>query len=290
MKKLFLSLALVATALAFTSCGDDEPNQYQTLKETVVGQDLINSTITMAQNKATYVETADYTFNIERSEKEAKVSVVASGVKFDSRMPIEVSFRMEDIKTLDFDENTISFSAPHVKMYKSALEEEYSGYEITNVEGYIDSKNGVYSLEYIVNGTWRVLVSNKTIRTIVANNDYTAPTELYYTYQIDIATMKAEVFIYNVQFQVGGAMSPVLKKISVPDLDVTATATGLELTGDNIVPVSYSGENLDQPRPMPSMQVTNFKSTLNVRNGDHSIYFNCNGGEHHENKKLYLWE
>ena len=289
MNKILLSLALVATALAFASCGDDEPNQEETIKESVVGKNLINSTITIAQNKATYIETADYTFNIERTSKEAKVGIVASGVKFDSAMPFEVSFRLEDIKSTRFDENTISFSAMHVKIYKSSGE-EFQGYDITNVEGYVDKKNDVYSLEYIVNGTWRIIVSNSTIRSTVADNNYTAPSELYYIYKIDIASMKAEVFIYNVQFTVGGATSPVLKKISIPDLNVEATVAGLELTGDNIVPTYYTGENLDQATPYPALIVTNFKSTLNMRNGEHSIYFNAHGGEHKVDNTLYLWE
>ena len=98
MKKILLSLALVATALAFTSCTDDEPNQEQPVKETIQGKDLINWTIKAADNTTNYVETADYTFNIERTKNEATVSVLAQGVQFDSHMPFEVSFRMEDIK------------------------------------------------------------------------------------------------------------------------------------------------------------------------------------------------
>lgn len=288
MKKFLLSLALVATALAFTSCGDDEPVvQDEPIKETIVGRGLISSVITIAQNKATYIETADYTFNIERTKNDAKMSILANDVKFDSHMPVKVSFLLDDIKAICYDNNTIMFNATKVKMYKTTGE-EYTGYEITNVQGYIDSKNGVYSFEYVVNGTWRIIVCNSTIRTCVTNNDYTAPAELYYTYQIDIAAMKAEVFIYNVQFQVGDAMSPVLKKISVPELDVTATATGLELTGDNIVPTYYTGANLDQATPYPALAVTNFKSTLNLRNGEHTIFFNCHGGEHQVRNLLYL--
>ena len=292
MKKILLSLALVATALTFTSCGDDEPIiQDEPIKETIVGKNLISSVVTIAQNKATYIETADYTFNIEGTKNDAKMSIVATDVKFDSHMPVKVSFRLEGIKAIYFDNNTIMFNAAKVKMYKTTGE-EYSGYEITNVQGYIDSKNGVYSLEYVVNGTWRIIVCNTTIRTCVTNYDYTAPTELYYTYQIDITTMKAEVFIYNVQFQVDNDMSPVLKKISIPGLDVTATATGLELTGDNIVPTYYTGANLDQATPYPALIVTNFKSTLNLLNGEHTIFFNCHGGEHQVRNLLYinLWD
>lgn len=294
MKKFLFSLALVAMTLSLTACGDDEPSiKDETTKESVVGKDLINSVIDMKQNQPNYIETADYTFNIERNgNKEAKVSVSASGVKFDSHMPFEVSFRFEDIKCSQFDEHTVSFNAMHVKMYKPT-DEEYAGYDISNVEGYIDSKNGVYSLEYIVttsSGSWRVIVSNTMIRSTVSNNDYSAPTQLYYTYQIDIATMKAEVFIHNVQFTVGGAQSPVLKKISIPDLDVVATLAGLEITGDNIIPIYYTGENLDLGTPYPALIVTNFHSTLNLRNGDHSIYFNAHGGEHKVDNTLYLWK
>lgn len=295
MKKFLLSLALVATAFAFTSCGDDEPYVPTITNETVHGKGLISSTITIEQNKATYIETADYTFNIEyRDMKEATVEVVANGVKFDSHMPYAVSFAMEGINTttLTLDKNTINaieFAASSVKFLDAETGEENTRYKLTDVRGYIDKKNGVYTLTYTVNGTWRVLVCNSTILSRVLNNDYTAPSDTYYIYKIDIATMKAEVFLHNIQFKVGGASSPVLKKISIPGLDVTATATGFELSGDNIVPFNYSGENLDQATPMPPMVVTNYTGKIDLIESMHTIYFNSMGGEWDGFSALYLW-
>ncbi len=290
MKKFLLSLALVATALAFTACGDDEPYVPTIINETVHGKNLINSTITIAQNKATYIETADYTFNIEyRDMKEATVEVVANGVKFDSHMPYAVSFAMEGINTTTLKENTIEFDAPSVKFLDAETGEENSRYKLTDVRGFIDKNNGVYSLVYTVNDTWRVLVCNSTILSRVAYNDYTAPSDIYYIYKIDIATMKAEVFLHNIQFKVGGATSPVLKKISIPNLDVTATATGFELSGDNIVPFNYSGENLDQATPMPPMVVTNYTGKIDLIESMHTIYFNSMGGVWDGFSGLYLW-
>ena len=310
MKKILLSLALVATALAFTSCTDDEPNQEQTVKETIQGKDLINWTIKAADNTTNYVETADYTFNIERTKNEATVSVLAQGVQFDSHMPFEVSFRMEDIKASSFDENFVRFKAESVKFYDPETGEENAKYKLTNVRGYVDKKNNVYSLDYTVNGTWRVLVCNSTVSSLVTDNNYNATSELYYTYKIDVANRKAEVFIYNVQFQVGGATSPVLKKISIPNLDVEFTTLNyteltdvdditiitdpiIKLTGDNIVPIYYTGENLDQATPYPALVVTNFNSALCINQGFYTIYFNARGGEHNSannpNCNLYLW-
>ena len=310
MKKILLSLALVATALAFTSCTDDEPNQEQPVKETIQGKDLINWTIKAADNTTNYVETADYTFNIERTKNEATVSVLAQGVQFDSHMPIEVSFRMEDIKASSFDENFVRFKAESVKFYDPETGEENAKYKLTNVRGYVDKKNNVYSLDYTVNGTWRVLVCNSTVSSLVTDNNYNATSELYYTYKIDVANRKAEVFIYNVQFQVGGATSPVLKKISIPNLDVEFTTLNyteltdvdditiitdpiIKLTGDNIVPIYYTGENLDQATPYPALVVTNFNSALCINQGFYTIYFNARGGEHNSannpNCNLYLW-
>ena len=310
MNKFLLSLALVATALAFTSCGDDEPNQEQPVKETIQGKDLINWTIKAADNTTNYVETADYTFNIERTKNEATVSVLAQGVQFDSHMPFEVSFRMEDIKASSFDENFVRFKAESVKFYDPETGEENAKYKLTNVRGYVDKKNNVYSLDYTVNGTWRVLVCNSTVSSLVTDNNYNATSELYYTYKIDVANRKAEVFIYNVQFQVGGATSPVLKKISIPNLDVEFTTLNyteltdvdditiitdpiIKLTGDNIVPIYYTGENLDQATPYPALVVTNFNSALCINQGFYTIYFNARGGEHNSannpNCNLYLW-
>ena len=310
MKKFLLSLALVATALAFTSCTDDEPNQEQTVKETIQGKDLINWTIKAADNTTNYVETADYTFNIERTKNEATVSVLAQGVQFDSHMPFKVSFRMEDIKASSFDENFVRFKAESVKFFDPETGEENAKYKLTNVRGYVDKKNNVYSLDYTVNGTWRVLVCNSTVSSLVTDNNYNATSELYYTYKIDVANRKAEVFIYNVQFQVGGATSPVLKKISIPNLDVEFTTLNyteltdvdditiitdpiIKLTGNEITPTYYTGENLDQATPYPALSVTNFNSALCIAQGFYTIYFNARGGEHNSannpNCNLYLW-
>ena len=310
MKKFLLSLALVATALAFTSCTDDEPNQEQTVKETIQGKDLINWTIKAADNTTNYVETADYTFNIERTKNEATVSVLAQGVQFDSHMPFKVSFRMEDIKASSFDENFVRFKAESVKFFDPETGEENAKYKLTNVRGYVDKKNNVYSLDYTVNGTWRVLVCNSTVSSLVTDNNYNATSELYYTYKIDVANRKAEVFIYNVQFQVGGATSPVLKKISIPNLDVEFTTLNyteltdvdditiitdpiIKLTGNDITPTYYTGENLDQATPYPALSVTNFNSALCIAQGFYTIYFNARGGEHNSannpNCNLYLW-
>ena len=310
MNKFLLSLALVATALAFTSCTNDEPNQEQSVKETIQGKDLINWTIKAADNSTNYVETADYTFNIERTKNEATVSVLAQGVQFDSHMPFEVSFRMEDIKASSFDENFVRFKAESVKFYDPETGEENAKYKLTNVRGYVDKKNNVYSLDYTVNGTWRVLVCNSTVSSLVTDNNYNATSELYYTYKIDVANRKAEVFIYNVQFQVGGATSPVLKKISIPNLDVEFTTLNyteltdvdditiitdpiIKLTGNEITPTYYTGEDLDQATPYPALSVTNFNSALCINQGFYTIYFNARGGEHNSannpNCNLYLW-
>ncbi len=310
MKKILLSLALVATALAFASCTDDEPNQEQSVKETIQGKDLINWTIKAADNSTNYVETADYNFNIERTKNEATVSVLAQGVQFDSHMPFKVSFRMEDIKASSFDENFVRFKAESVKFFDPETGEENAKYKLTNVRGYVDKKNNVYSLDYTVNGTWRVLVCNSTVSSLVTDNNYNATSELYYTYKIDVANRKAEVFIYNVQFQVGEATSPVLKKISIPNLDVEFTTLNyteltdvdditiitdpiIKLTGNEITPTYYTGENLDQATPYPALSVTNFNSALCIAQGFYTIYFNARGGEHNSannpNCNLYLW-
>ena len=311
MKKFLFSLALVALTMSVTACGDDEPIQEEIVKETVQGKDLINWTIKAADNTTNYVETADYTFNIGRTKNEATVSILAQGVQFDSHMPFKVSFRLEDIKTKRFDDNFVRFNAESVKFFDPETGEENTRYTITNVRGYIDKKNNVYSLDYTVNGTWRVLVCNSTVSSLVTDNDYSATSELYYTYKIDVATMKAEVFIYNVQFTVGGATSPVLKKISIPNIDVEFTTLDyseltdvddiedngaepvIKLTGDNIVPIYYTGENLDQATPYPALSVTNFNSALCIAQGFYTIYFNARGGEHsstnNPNCNLYLW-
>ena len=310
MKKILLSLALVATALAFASCTNDEPNQEQSVKETIQGKDLINWTIKAADNTTNYVETADYTFNIERTKNEATVSVLAQGVQFDSHMPFKVSFRMEDIKASAFDDNFVRFKAESVKFFDPETGEENAKYKLTNVRGYVDKKNNVYSLDYTVNGTWRVLVCNSTVSSLVTDNNYNATSELYYTYKIDVANRKAEVFIYNVQFQVGGATSPVLKKISIPNLDVEFTTLNyteltdvdditiitdpiIKLTGNEITPTYYTGENLDQATPYPALSVTNFNSAICINKGFYPISFNARGGEHNSannpNCNLYLW-
>lgn len=291
MKNLFLSLAIAALALPFTSCGGDEPNELPITLETVEATGLINSTITIASNSVNYIESANYTFRIGYVDnKEANVEVLANGVKFDSHMPYAVNIAMEGIKAKSFDKNTVSFSASSVRFFDPATGQENPRYKLTNVSGYIDKVNEIYSLVYTVNDTWRVQVTSPTIRSYVANNDYTAPTDAYYIYKIDIPSMKAEMFLHNVQFTVGGASSPVLKKISIPNLDVTPTTYGFELSGDNIVPFNYSGANLDQATPMPPMVVTNYNSKIYTVESKHTVHFNSMGGEWNNNANLYLWK
>ena len=292
MKNFLLSLALVATALAFTSCGDDEPYVPEITNDTVVGENLISSTITLANNSVNYIETADYTFNIEyRDMKEATVEVVANNVKFDSHMPYAVSFAMEGIKTNQLNNQYVRFMSSKVKFLNPTTGEENTNYTLTDVVGFIDKVNKVFTLRYTVNNKWKVIVTSSTIRSRIApGNDYTAPTDLYYIYKIDIATMKAEVFLHNAQFKIGEASSPVLKKISIPDIDVTPTAYGFDLSGDNIIPFNYSGENLDQATPMPRMVVTNYSGKIDILEGMHTIFFNSMGGEWDGFSGLYLWE
>lgn len=290
MKKIFLSLALVATMVGLNACGGDEPYEPTITNETVVVNNLINCTVTLSNNSVNYIESANYTFKIEYTDmREATIEVIANGVKFDSHMPYPVSFAMESIKTNKLNDDYLEFHSSNVKFLNPSSGEENTNYTLTNVSGYIDKRNKVYSLQYTVNNTWRVQVCNTTISSRVEGNDYTAPTELYYIYDIDISEMKAEVFILNVQFSVGGASSPLLKKISIPDLDVVATATGFELSGDNIVPFNYSGTNLDQATPAPPMIVTNYHGSINILEGTHSIFFNSMGGEHDNTSSLYLW-
>ena len=292
MKKFLLSLALVATTLAFTSCGEDEPYAPETTNDTVVGENLISSTITLANNSVNYIETADYTFNIEyRDMKEATVEVVANNVKFDSHMPYAVSFAMEGIKTNQLNNQYVRFMSSKVKFLNPTTGEENTNYTLTDVVGFIDKVNKVFTLRYTVNNKWKVIVTSSTIRSRIApGNDYTATTDLYYIYKIDISTMKAEVFLHNAQFKIGEATSPVLKKISIPDIDVTPTAYGFDLSGDNIVPFNYSGDNLDQATPMPRMVVTNYSGKIDIIEGMHTIFFNSMGGEWDGFSGLYLWE
>ena len=216
MKKFLLSIALVALALSFTSCGDDEPYVPQITNETVIGKDLINSTVTLATNSVTYIETADYTFDIEyRDMREATVKVVAKNVKFDSHMPYPVTYAMEPIKTYQLNDQYVRFISSKVKFLNPGTDTENTNYTLTKVVGYIDKRNKVFTLTYTVNDKWKVIVTSSTIRSRIApGNDYTAPTELYYIYKINIATKKAEVFLHNIQFTIDGTTSPVLKKTS----------------------------------------------------------------------------
>jgi hypothetical protein len=67
----------------------------------------------------------------------------------------------------------------------------------------------------------------------------------------------------------------------------------IKLTGNEITPTYYTGENLDQATPYPALSVTNFNSALCINQGFYTIYFNARGGEHNSannpNCNLYLW-
>lgn len=287
MKKTIYFFAILTT-LVLAACGsDDEP----TVPVSVADQNMALLVVNESASTVNYVGGAVYSFDVDAEANTLQVNV--QGAKFDSRMPHDVSFLISDVTIAGLTRNgancSFRFSASTAAMLNPATSEPYSGYEITDVKGFVDTAKGIFTVNYKVvtrGATYTVYSTRNAITTAIADATYDGTSSLYYEYDLDTEAMTADVYIYNVQFSVDGASSPLLPKILIPGVKMIATATGYTLNGDGIIP-----SNITAGGPVPMGErfvVTNLSATLNLATGAHSIYFNCMGGEHAGNAKLAL--
>lgn len=286
MKKLILAILVPAMALLAACGSDDEP--VKPVKVDIEPQEMALLTLNASTGDFNHYCKAQCSLTVDEATSTATVTVL--GASFDPRMPHSVDFIVGDVRstaiTHNGDDYSFRLSAASATMLNPTTGEPYSGYEITDVTGNINTSKGLYNITFTVNtrgAAYKVVATSATLRTDVGSDSYETTGKLYYEYNL-LDDLKAEVYIHNVQFSVGGASSPLLPKIHIPDLTVTPTATGYKLTGTGIIP-----NNITAGGPVPMGErfvVTNFEATLNVVTGAHDIYFNCMGGEHAGNASL----
>ena len=288
MKKILLGL-LVPTLALMAACGsDDEPAKPS--KFQIEPQDMALLTLNATTGELNNACKAQCDFTVDEGTSTADITI--HDAFFDARMPYGVNFIISDVRaaaiTHNGDDCSFKLSAASATMINPTTGESYAGYEITDVNGHIDTARGIYHVTFTVKtrgASYKVVATSTTLRTAINDKSYENTGELYYEYNL-IDLFEAEIYIHNVQFNVGGASSPKLPKIHIPDLVVVPTATGYKLTGDGIIP-----NNITAGGPVPMSErfvVTNFEATLNVLTGEHHIYFNCMGGEHDGNAPLAL--
>ncbi len=288
MKKLAFLLLLPAMAL-LTACGnDDEPVPAKPIL--IDKQDMAFLTLNAATGEFNHYCKAQCELSVDADATLATATIL--GAAFDPRMPHGVDFTIGDVRALSLsrsgDDCSFTLKAASASMLNPSTGEPYSGYEITDIGGHVDTARDIYTITFGVNtrGTgYKVVATSTTLRTDVGTDSYYDTGKLYYQYNL-LDNLKAEIYIHNVQFSVGGASSPLLPKIHIPDLTVVPTSTGYKLIGNGIIPNNITAGG---PVPMGNrFVVTNFEATLNVITGEHHITFDCMGGNHTGDAALAL--
>ena len=288
MRKLLFAILLPTMAMLAACGSDDEP--VKPVKIEIEPQEMALLTLNATTGNVNHYCKAQCSLTVDEASSTASVTVL--GAAFDPRMPRGVDFIVGNVRaaaiTHNGDDCSFKLSAASATMLNPTTGEPYDGYEITNVAGHIDTSRGIYNVTFTMNtrgAAYKVVATSTTLRTDVGSDSYDTTGKLYYEYNL-LEGLKAEIYIHNVQFSVGGATSPLLPKIHIPDLTVTPTATGYKLTGTGIIP-----NNITAGGPVPMGErfvVTNFEANLNVVTGAHDIYFNCMGGDHSGNAQLAL--
>ena len=102
-------------------------------------------------------------------------------------------------------------------------------------------------------------------------------------FKFDINTSKdsSSIYIYNIKFS---EQMPVTVNIRI-DAPCTADKTGKVYTfaGTDIIPYMMREGT---PVPAPSFVITNLTSTVDTKNKNFNIFFNCHGGEYSNSGKL----
>lgn len=295
-------IAVALLAISFNSCGGDEPDDPAKIG-TYTFKDLLTFTLNIGDYSVNNLSLADYTL-VDLAIPSSKANgkrlgmIKVQNVTFDPRMP-QISFNVssdfnaysnfELHKTYQSMIYGYLTNVPSLYMVDDNGNQIESRYKVSDLTAMVDEQYGVTTVAYTVgDNQWRVVsisgtVISKTFTQLDDNNNPTA-----YKVALNTTNMTAELFLFNVQFEVDGMKSPVLKKISIPGLKIEKTNYGLLLTGNDITPNYYMN---DQPTPYPSLNVTDFTATINVLSAKMSLNFDCHGGNYYDTEiPLYLYK
>ena len=113
-------------------------------------------------------------------------------------------------------------------------------------------------------------------------------TDTYYQFSIDEETGKGTIDVFNVVFRIGEQTSPAMT-IRIPDAKFTRKADVITFDDTDIAPMMLRGSQYI-PMGDPAYNVTDLKSTIDLKARTFSISFDCHGGSFSDTGKIYLWQ
>ena len=104
---------------------------------------------------------------------------------------------------------------------------------------------------------------------------YQDATDTHYTFDIDMDRDSSSIYLYNIVFRIGDAVSPAMNiRIDAP-CTFDATSQVFTFEGTDITPYMQRGNTWV---PMSSIPDTDLKSTVNYGSRTYDISFYCHGG------------
>lgn len=286
MKKIFTIIALAAFAFMLPACGDDEPDNPVPTPFDLSFSKLTTFTFNINDQSVNYIGDATYKLvGLQQNDKKpwGLYMIGISGIRFDKRMPVDVSFYLkgdfndkvhfEKVKT--YETNIVGHIANihDLTMVDDQGQPMTSNYTVSDFMGVIEELDLFTAFAFTVSNQYRIVSIGGSICSESFYTDEGTAYEVIFNHK----TMTAELVIYNVQFELDGVKSPVLKQISIPDLTAEPAKGGLKLTGDGITPLYYMN---GQATPYPALSVTNFVSNVNIYDGTFDVDFDCRGGNY----------
>lgn len=114
-----------------------------------------------------------------------------------------------------------------------------------------------------------------SLSTFQFESEHGATYDTHLIYDIDLDNDSSSIYIYNAVFTIGEATSPVMNiRIDAP-CTFDATSQVFTFEGTDITPYMQRGNTWV---PMPSIPVTDLKSTVNYGSRTYDISFYCHGG------------
>lgn len=270
MKKILNLFAIAVIAAAFSSCDNDDPE-------------------TKFETEFSPSDTYVYTVNTQSGDV-SLTDGCAITLKFDSNGNAEVSMESVNIG----DGTVIWIDCPDVKwtidtktgarsIIISQTPARTGGYAVATVKDLtikcLDRAiDGAYSPALQVTMTVddkynvRVIQRNmiefgQTTVTTKSTGDVYQTTETYYGVLLDRSNMTADVIIRNAKFATN---MPAQTRLVIPDVPVTLTSTGYQLSASGIDPIAPNGS------PRPEYEVTDL-TAVGVYGGRLDLSFTVGG-------------
>ena len=120
----------------------------------------------------------------------------------------------------------------------------------------------------------------------VIYSHYESVTDTHYVFDIDETSGKGTIDVFNVVFRIGEQTSPAMT-IRIPDAKFTRKGDVITFDDTDIAPMMYRGSQYI-PMGDPAYNVTDLKSTIDLKARSFTISFNCHGGSFSDSGKIVL--